>query len=670
MENNASQNTSWAQRLPKTIFCSQRFAFASAVAYIFWHFLYRLATAGNALYPFDGPFNDGPFQLHNPMRRMDFGQTLGADFSFFHGPLIPALHYPIHWLAGKSIHASEMARQVVSIFAFHAAWLAIFWAWTGKFLKSIIPWALAVMAADAWDMWQLAECDNSLYGLRGVCPLFATAAAIAPWKLATRSMVTGLFLGLGLLVGTELGLAALVATSLILMVCLVIKTTRNNSLRSLIWGLPTTLIALLVPLLLLGGTEAITDFFRFNLGIVPKDQFWYFGVPPNPFPRNFKTLFMVEPVRVTFLAATISLGLFFLWAKLALNPYRLLPLFTLFLSGIISSYALMGLLNPVYLGTIRRDMIAIALMAAFNASIVVCQKGAASKSLIQQSVAIILICSLVIWPSFFRYEGIFKASQVASGLGNFAKAAVALPQGTISPRLQTDLEKVLAEIDQKLPDPSTRQGQFWSTFSGLPEDRLNVLNPYCDYIIHALGSRRNEYLDSFANLKPMLVLVPGLSQFSYENWVRDTNWPFYELVYLNYKTILATSGHILLEKSKSWLSPGNWEGEVVANDRGEILLPPAQPDKILSIEVEYSTQSRWGWLPMIGQLPRWLLFRTGGLETAPVSLPPNDTTWRFGSRAKPGETVTLTPLAVSPWGGKLTVNKARWRWINTTGLKD
>jgi len=32
--------------------------------------------------------------------------------------------------------------------------------------------------------------------------------------------------------------------------------------------------------------------------------------------------------------------------------------------------------------------------------------------------------------------------------------------------------------------------------------------------------------------------------------------------------------------------------------------------------------------------------------------------------------VTLNPVTASPWGGKLTLTKARWRWINAENLKD
>ena len=73
---------------------------------------------------------------------------------------------------------------------------------------------------------------------------------------------------------------------------------------------------------------------------------------------------------------------------------------------------------------------------------------------------------------------------------------------------------------------------------------------------------------------------------------------------------------------------------------------------------------------MVGKLPRWLVFRGGGDEAVPVSLPPGETTWRFSSRAKPGEVVTLNPLVASPWGGKLSLSQARWRWVDAAGLTD
>lgn len=643
---------------------------ASALIYLLWYLAYRLASAGQLLFPFDGPFNDGPFQLHNPLRRMDLGESIGSGFSFFHGPGLPALHYPLHWLAGKTIHASEMARHLISIVAFHAGWLAVFWAWTGSFRKAVLPWALAVLATDAWDMWQLAECDNSLYGLRGVTPLLAAASALASFRPEVRAGLCGFFLGFSLLLGTELGLAAILGAGLSCLVALVIPSTRWGALRSLLVAGPGIAAGSLGPLLVLGGPPAVSDFFRFNLGIVPADQFWYFGVPPNPFIHSFQQFFSIEYVRTTLLVACLAITIVGLWIWQTPQKTPPLILLSLLFLGGIATYALMGVLNPVYIGTLRRCLIIILVIACCKTLTDYASQSSTRADRVNIGLTVMLLGAFVFWPTSHRYEGVLKAPQVARGLGLFAQAVAHLPEGKISPRLQGDLEQIVAEVESRFPDPVSRQGQVWSTFAGLPEDHLGILHPYCDYIIHALGPRRKEYANRFSDLKPTFAIIPGLSQFPYENWVRDSNWPFYESVYLNYSTRLTTSGHILLQKKGSWSQTDAWEGENTPNDLGQIQLPPAQPGKLLSVELEFSTQSRWGWLPMVGKLPRWLVFREGGLEKTPVSLPPGESSWRFSSRAKPGTVVTLNPVVASPWGGKLTLKQARWRWVETAGLKD
>lgn len=644
--------------------------FIIALMYLLWHLAYRLASAGNALYPFDGPFNDGPFQLHNPLRRMDLGESIGSGFSFFHGPALPALHYPLHWLAGKTIHASELARHLASILAFHGGWLAIFWAWTGSLRKAVVPWALAVLATDAWDMWQLAECDNSLYGLRGVTPLLAAASALAPFRPSARSGLCGFFLGLSLLLGTELGLAAILGAGLSWLVALAIPVTRWGAIRSCMVACPASAAGLLVPLLLLGGPPAISDFFQFNLGIVPADQFWYFGVPPNPFIHSFQQFFTIEYVRTTLLVAGIAGAIVGVWIWQSPEKTTALVLLSLLHWGGIATYALMGVLNPVYIGTLRRSLIVILIMASWKTLTDYSAQSALRATRANICLTALFLAAVVFWPTSHRYEGIFKVPQVAKGLGLFAQAVAHLPDGKISPRLQGDLDQIVAQVESRFPDPANRQGQLWSTFAGLPEDQLGITHPFCDYIIHALGPRRTEYAARFADLKPALAIIPGLSKFPYENWVRDSNWPFYETVYLNYTTLLTTSGHILLQKKEAWSQPDAWDGESTTNGSGQLSLPPGRPGKLLSVELEFSTHSRWGWLPMVGKLPRWLVFREGGLEKIPVSLPPFETSWRFSSRAEPGAVVTLNPVAASPWGGKLTFLKARWRWIDTTGLAD
>src|SRR5207244_4667966 len=67
---------------------------------------------------FDGFPADGPFQLFNPLRRIAAGQAPGVQFQFFHGLGVPYLHYPIFWLFGKSIFASELSRHLTSLLSY------------------------------------------------------------------------------------------------------------------------------------------------------------------------------------------------------------------------------------------------------------------------------------------------------------------------------------------------------------------------------------------------------------------------------------------------------------------------------------------------------------------------------------------------------------------------
>lgn len=654
---------------PATVFPGEA-AFIASILYLAWHFLYRLALAGNQLFPFDGPANDGPFQMHNPLVRMDHGQTVGTGFSFFHGPAIPALHYPLHWLGGRTIHASELARHLVSILGFHVAYLAVFWALTRSLRQAVVPWALAVMASDAWDLWQLAECDNSLYGLRGAAPLLAAAAALSPLRPRIRIATAGTLLGLSLLLGTELGLAACLASLAVTLLACCRAEGRREALQALVIGPPAMLCGMGLPLLLLGGTPALTDFTRFNLAIVPADQFWYFGVPPNPFVHSFQQFFAIEYVRTTLLVGVVAASVVVAW--MARRPSSITPqvLMALLLFGCVSTYALMGVLNPVYITTLRRSLIIILIVLGWKGTRLAVLPYRQAITAAAVVLPALLLAALIFWPTRHRYEGIIKAPQVATGLKNLALAIGSLPGGTLSPRLRQDLDLILEEVEQALPDPETRQGQVWSTFAGLPETTLGVIHPFCDYIIHALGPRRAEYASKFTECKPEVVILPGLSQFSYENWVRDSNWPFYESVYLNYAMRRTTSSHLVLRKEATWKVPGDWEGESLPDESGRITLPTARPGKLLSLELEYSTRCRWGWLPMVGKLPRWLVFRENGLEKIPVSLPPGESTWRFSSRALPGQSVILNPVTASPWGGKLTLAKARWRWVSTENLTD
>src|ERR1051325_873677 len=92
---------------------------------------------------FWGGAMDGPFQLYNPLRRIETGLRPGIDFQVFHGLGIPYLHYPFYRLFGRGLEGSELARQLVSAVAFPIALVTVFRAFTGDWRRT---WYLASAA--------------------------------------------------------------------------------------------------------------------------------------------------------------------------------------------------------------------------------------------------------------------------------------------------------------------------------------------------------------------------------------------------------------------------------------------------------------------------------------------------------------------------------------------
>src|SRR4051812_1625597 len=78
-------------------------------------FAIRAASAVERAFHFSGPPVDGPFQLFNALRRIATGRRGGTDFQFFHGIGVPYLHYPLFWMAGSDLFASELARQLIAV---------------------------------------------------------------------------------------------------------------------------------------------------------------------------------------------------------------------------------------------------------------------------------------------------------------------------------------------------------------------------------------------------------------------------------------------------------------------------------------------------------------------------------------------------------------------------
>ena len=150
---------------------------AAVVPFIFpiYILIHASVTAFSAVVPFRGDPIDGAFQIFDPLRRIAAGQIPGVDFQFYHGILVPFVHYPLFALLGKTIFASELSRHFVSLGAFVASLYFLCLAYTRKLGAAATLSTLAVLLLLVSGAYGLIYPGVSLPGLRSTPPLILFA---------------------------------------------------------------------------------------------------------------------------------------------------------------------------------------------------------------------------------------------------------------------------------------------------------------------------------------------------------------------------------------------------------------------------------------------------------------------------------------------------------------
>lgn len=250
----------------------------------------------NALY-FDGPAQDGAFQLLNPLRRLMAGQTIGRDFNFFHGVGVPFLHLPLYAIFGQGLFAEEISRWLMSPLLFIVSIFTVFYVWRRRFVLAL-GMSVAITAIGLLVVPFLVLPITSILGVRSVMPVFLLAVILNQKRLdrpVVKKQSKGLFaltwyelsvgamLAASLLCGTEFGVAAILAY---VIARIVYPPQRGEAIKSrwislLRTGVSAGVVALVVLAIITRGNPL--EPLKYALVDIPADQFWYFGVPPNTY---------------------------------------------------------------------------------------------------------------------------------------------------------------------------------------------------------------------------------------------------------------------------------------------------------------------------------------------------------------------------------------------------
>src|SRR5262249_54026470 len=131
------------------------------------------------------------------------------DFQFFHGLGIPYLHYPMFRLFGGTFFASELTRQLITAILYPLVLLAFVKFFVRDWTRTIAWCAIGMVASVALRMSPLVVAVNSLLGIRSTVPSLLPVVLCLPIKRWPRIALTGIALGVALVMGSEQGLAAL-----------------------------------------------------------------------------------------------------------------------------------------------------------------------------------------------------------------------------------------------------------------------------------------------------------------------------------------------------------------------------------------------------------------------------------------------------------------------------
>lgn len=578
---------------------------------------------------FDGIPVDGPFQLFNALRRMAAGQHLGADFQFFHGAGVPLLHYLPFRALGGDLGASELTRQLISVLAGPVALLAFFRAFTASWTRAWALTAIVTAALIAFNVSALLEPGFSLVAVRSAVPLLLPIVLHRTRSRGARVVGAGLSIGVAALMSTEQGLALAAAYVVTQMVI----AFRSRDLRLTGEGALTIAVAVATVVLTLvmgGGLRGARAAIEYNYRLVPMDQYWFFGAPPSHIGASWHGL----ALRFTEYPAVAAI----LGAGLILAVHRIqrtrtagdAPLSILVLHGLISCASLLGYFDPVYVAPCLRMLLivgALELDRRLSADAIVA--GVPRRLAMAAGIAV-TAGVLAGGPRLWRG---------ARDLGHLVSAHAIGRTGMTWSR---DWQQTM-QVDRQIVEGETqrlgRKPAVWSTYSGWLESDLGEFNPASDYLIHAIGPvGRQRYIDVFRSSRPDIVQTVAPRYTDHELFLEQTWWDFYAELLRSYSVVSETHWSLLWTRSPtthSW-PPPYWSSTRLGNTDTVAFPVPAAADTalfrsltLLEIEMDYRTENRASWVPVIGHMPRYLVSVPGGFNPYPATIDPYRTTVRF-----------------------------------------
>ena len=611
-----------------------------------------LVVAFETAMHFNGYAIDGPFQLYNALRRIQAGFRPGVDFQFFHGLGLPYIHYPIYRVLGGGLRGSELARELVSAAVYPTVLLAFFRVFSGDWRRTFCLTAAALSLSFLLRLSAVMFALNSMLGVRSALPTLFPAVLYLSRTGRTRAIAGGVALGAALFVSTEQGLAVALAYAAVSVLAVVRRDTRWRQFIEFTGTLAIAGLTLVMCLIVVGGWAGMLGALGYNFVVVPKDQYWYFGAPPNLFvpswTRGAALAIIIWPIGLALLlgsVATVRYAHRFWRNPNGDRSRRHFALAILPIYGLLSCASLLGVFEPSYAQPCWRVIILIGLLELIEMPERSAPRTGSTYWLgVPRAVAVTsLVVSL--W-SIATIRLIPRA--VIIGLPHILRDHLVRGVGF---SIDGMWPQALADAQRTVDGHRGPHGEppaLWSTYAGWIEARNGLFHPSFDYIIHALGpDNRRAYVAKFRAIKPPLAQTVLPTYTQYEPWIENTAWEFYDELLRSYTVTSITPWSIFWQRRSR---PGP-EPELLATMNvpaglDAVTLPPLRAADtnqvvLLEIDVKYETRNPLHWLPIVGQSPRYLIGIDGALSQLPISLDPFVRHTRFPLIVRPGKPAVL-----------------------------
>lgn len=529
---------------------------------------------------FNGYPINGPFQTYEPLSKLLMGQIPGRDFFVFHGIGVPYVLFAPFYLFGGNLAASELASNLVNSLLY-------------IILNALILGALGLRRAVAIAL----SCVLFAFAIgTTLYPIDGHSLILGGTNLGIRSGMTLLLgfvffkqferlqeagsrvkaiallsclAGFGIIFSVENALPNILAVAIsIFLLSLGQRLPLWRGITNSALALGVSLVGLILTVTVLTAGHPL-QWLEFTLGDVPKDQYWYFGGPPNPF-VNELTFYLNMPISlvigvVMMLVAAIEV----VRAKSRVALVCFYMLFATFTSGMIATLGIgsfryfLPFERVVILSAIPSLVYGYRLIKAWRPQFSLPE--GVSKAAPALSLAFVLTATVVAVKQYATFAQAnvtpknFANTDTLGGNLDFTYPTTDAYQyheslGTAFGSNYLKTLEMAEYIQANTPADFDRSKEtlLFSTYAAALELFLGEQHPTrFNYIIHALGpKKRQEYVQTLIDSKPLFVTTLRRDFTVYEIWLQRSHWDFYRHLLLNYEPVFE-SRFALLWKRRS-----------------------------------------------------------------------------------------------------------------------